>query len=220
MKNQFTLNVKTPCQEKFNQFKTTKNGGFCDSCKKEVIDFTKLSASTIANYFSNKNTQNTCGQFKANQLITYNAMPQSRKRFSLVGSFGLVCLTLFTISTVQAQDTKNQTNNSKTIVTKIQDSFIVKGNVSDDLEAIPGVNVVLEGTDIGTITDFDGNFEFPQKLKKGDVLVFSYVGMASKKVKIENKTSAANISLNMQLDTVIIMGEVAVKEVYKSNRKK
>ena len=40
-------------------------------------------------------------------------MPQSRKRFSLVGSFGLVCLTLFTISTVQAQDTKNQTNNSK-----------------------------------------------------------------------------------------------------------
>ena len=88
------------------------------------------------------------------------------------------------------------------------------------MEAIPGVNVVLEGTDIGTITDFDGNFEFPQKLKKGDVLVFSYVGMASKKVKIENKTSAANISLNMQLDTVIIMGEVAVKEVYKSNRKK
>lgn len=88
------------------------------------------------------------------------------------------------------------------------------------MEAIPGVNVVLEGTDIGTITDFDGNFEFPQKLKKGDVLVFSCVGMASKKVKIENKTSAANISLNMQLDTVIIMGEVAVKEVYKSNRKK
>lgn len=147
-------------------------------------------------------------------------MPQSRKRFSLVGGFGLACLTLFTISIVQAQDTKNQTNNSKTIVTKIQDSFIVKGNVSDDLEAIPGVNVVLEGTDIRTITDFDGNFEFPQKLKKGDVLVFSYVGMASKKVKIENKTSAANISLNMQLDTVIIMGEVAVKEVYKSKRKK
>jgi hypothetical protein len=127
---------------------------------------------------------------------------------------------LFTISTAQAQNSINQVNTTEITASPVQDNFIVKRNVSDDLEPIPGVNVVLEGTEIGTVTDFDGNFEFPQKLKKGDVLVFSYVGLASKKVVIENKASASNISLNMQLDTVVIMGEVAVKKVYKSKRNK
>ena len=220
MKNQISVNIKTPCQENFNQFKTTPNGGFCGSCKKEVIDFTTLSTNAIADYFTSKNTQNTCGQFKANQLNTYQAIPQSKKRFSLVGGIGLACLTLFTISTAQAQNSINQVNTTEITASPVQDTFIVKGNVSDDLEPIPGVNVVLEGTEIGTVTDFDVNFEFPQKLKKGDVLVFSYVGLASKKVVIENKASASNISLNMQLDTVVIMGEVAVKKVYKSKRNK
>ena len=94
MKNQFSLNIKTPCQENFNQFASTPNGGFCGSCKKEVIDFTKMSASAISNYFSNKNTQNTCGKFMSNQL---NAFQQPRKKFSLVGGIGMACLTLFAI---------------------------------------------------------------------------------------------------------------------------
>lgn len=218
MKNQFSLNIKTPCQENYNQFKATPDGGFCSSCKKEVIDFTAMTANAIANYFSTKNKENICGQFKANQLNTYNVIPQSRKRLNLVGSIGLACLTLFTISTVQAQDTRNQTNTTQINASPIQDTFIVKGNVSDEIEPIPGVNVVLEGTAIGTVTDFDGNFEFPQKLKKGDVLVLSYVGFKSEKVIIENKESASNIplSISLKLDTVVIMGEVAVKEVYKS----
>jgi hypothetical protein len=29
---------------------------------------------------------------------------------------------------------------------------------SDSMEAIPGVNVIIDGTNIGTVTDFDGNF--------------------------------------------------------------
>ncbi|WP_452224145.1 carboxypeptidase-like regulatory domain-containing protein [Lacinutrix chionoecetis] len=218
MKNAFTLNINTPCQEDFNSFTATANGGFCNACDKEVIDFTTMKKEDINKYFSTKNTQNTCGRFKAGQLDTQQLKP---KTYGVLSGVGLACLALFSINLSQAQDTRNQTTKTEMSV-PLQDKFLVQGNVSDDLDAIPGVNVVLEGTDIGTVTDINGNFVFPEKLKKGDVLVFSYVGMESQKLTIKDKESASNIALeiNMKLDPVIIMGKVAVKEVYKSNRKK
>ncbi|TXD84621.1 hypothetical protein ESY86_04770 [Subsaximicrobium wynnwilliamsii] len=101
---------------------------------------------------------------------------------------------------------------------QFQNYISVKGNVSEGDTVLPGVNVVLEGTTKGTSTNFDGDFEFPDQLKVGDVLVFSYVGFASQKVIIENKDSASKIDLkiDMKMDSCIIMGKVAVKEVYKS----
>ena len=50
----------------------------------------------------------------------------------------------------------------------------ITGNVTDtEGMPLPGVNVFIEGTAIGTLTDFDGNYEI--QASQGDVLVFSYV---------------------------------------------
>ncbi|MFH6969285.1 SusC/RagA family TonB-linked outer membrane protein [Flavobacterium sp. FlaQc-28] len=51
----------------------------------------------------------------------------------------------------------------------------VTGIVSGDTGVIPGVNVIVKGTKVSTQTDFDGGFSI--KVKTGDVLLFSYVGM-------------------------------------------
>uniref|UniRef100_UPI003019E292 carboxypeptidase-like regulatory domain-containing protein n=1 Tax=Flavicella sp. TaxID=2957742 RepID=UPI003019E292 len=49
---------------------------------------------------------------------------------------------------------------------------------SDDNMAIPGVNVILKGTSIGTITDFDGNYSI--NVSSSDaILVFSSIGFVS-----------------------------------------
>ena len=159
---------------------------------------------------------------KKNQLKSINPKLLKRRKHGIFSGIALACLALLSINTIQAQDTRTQSNTTEAKASTAQESFIVKGNVSDNLEPIPGVNIVLEGTETGTVTDMDGNFEFPEKLKKGDVLVFSYVSMESQKVVIENKESASDIALNvnMKLDTVIIMGKVAIKGVYKSNRNK
>ena len=222
MKNQFSLNIKTPCSEKFDQFPPTPQGGFCGSCEKEVIDFTKMNAQEIVLYFKHKKTQNTCGRFNSDQLKVYN---QKRKSVSFLSGIGLACLSLFSLHAVQAQDTKNQTdsanqNPSEIETSKFQKHLVVKGNVSDENSPLPGVNILLEGTTIGTQTNFDGDFEFPQKLKVGDVLVFSYIGLTSQKVVItdENSTSKIELKINMDMDSCILMGKVAVKQVYKSKR--
>ena len=225
MNNPINLSIKTPCSENFNTFSSTPNGGFCGSCQKEVIDFTKMNSQQIITYFKTKETQDTCGKFNNNQLQTYAVKPQKNKRLSFLSGIGLACLSLFSIISAQAQDTKNQTETSGKNPSEIQDSaleksFIVKGNVSEASVPLPAANVILEGTTIGTTTDFDGNFEFPQQLKKGDVLIFSYMGMNAQKIVIDDQNSASKIELkvDMKMDSCIIMGKVAVKEVYKSKK--
>ncbi|MBU2939483.1 carboxypeptidase-like regulatory domain-containing protein [Lacinutrix sp. C3R15] len=225
MKNQIHLNIKTPCSEDFNQFSSTTKGGFCGTCQKEVIDFTKMNTLEISAFFKNKETKNTCGRFKSNQLTAYNQQAKKSKAHSIISAIGLACLSLFSITFAQAQDSKKveTTGNSSEISAADQQQEIeVKGTIVDENGlALPTATVILQNSTIGTTTDFDGYFEFPKKLKKGDVLLFSYVGYETKKVIIteENATSKINLQVDMNMDTCIIMGKVASKKVYASKRK-
>jgi len=225
MENQLSLNIKEPCTENFNEFALTKKGGFCDSCQKEVIDFTKMNSQEITSYFQIEKTKDTCGVFKENQLKIYESNLSKRKNISFLGGLGLAILSLFPFNKALAQDIKNQTKTSENKPSNFQSiinkkNIVVKGVVVETGVPLPGVTVLLEGTTIGTSTDFDGNFEFPEKLKNGDVLVFSYVGMNSKKVVITDEKAALNVTLevNLKMDSCILMGKVAVKKIYKSKK--
>lgn len=81
---------------------------------------------------------------------------------------------------------------------------IISGTVSDGLGPIPGVNIVAKGSKAGVQTDFDGRYSV--KAKKGDILVFSYVGMNNKEVVVGTSST-----LNVQLDSEAqLMNEVVV----------
>ena len=58
---------------------------------------------------------------------------------------------------------------------------------SSDGAALPGVNVILKGTQEGTITDINGTFSI-QVQDENSVLVFSYVGYNSEEIVVGNKT--------------------------------
>ena len=47
----------------------------------------------------------------------------------------------------------------------------ISGTVSDESGPLPGVNVIIKGTNTGTQTDFDGRYSI--QASTGDVLVFS-----------------------------------------------
>lgn len=51
---------------------------------------------------------------------------------------------------------------------------------------LPGVNVVIKGTNNGTQTDFDGKYDL--QVNQGDVLVFSYIGLITKEVIVSTNT--------------------------------
>ncbi len=218
MKTAIKLSIEKPCKENYNHFAPTSKGGFCNSCKKEVIDFTKMQAEEITNYFKTHTKQNTCGRFNNSQLKTYILKPTRNKWWLPVSNFGLACLAFFTISTTQAQEPKT---NSNTIIPSknSQKPFVVKGTILDETGLpLPSATILLEGTSIGTTTDFDGNFEFPKKLKQGDVLQISYVGYQPKKIKLTENNSLNEISLQVAMSDfdVVIMGTAVTKKVYTS----
>jgi len=134
---------------------------------------------------------------------------QRIKKTSYLAGIAMVCLMLFSVSTAQAQEATTD------------NSFVVKGTVSDEDGPLPGANVILKGSSVGTVSDMDGNFEFPQKLKKGDILIFSYVGLETQYVTIENQNSASNITLKVDsvLEEIIVVGKVATKKVYSSKKR-
>ena len=223
MKTQFQVSIKSPCTENFNHFAPTKEGGFCNSCQKEVIDFSTMKAKEITKYFKTHSGQNTCGRFNSKQLTSYTYSEPHKRKISFISSLAISFIALFSLAKGQAQTIKSNdelgaVNPIRNQTIAIENNITVKGVVSEDGTPLPGANVVLEGTAIGTSTDFDGKFEFPEPLKKGDVLVFSYLGFTSKKVVIKDGNSAKDITLqvNLKADSCILMGAVAVKKVYKS----
>jgi TonB-dependent starch-binding outer membrane protein SusC len=86
---------------------------------------------------------------------------------------------------------------------------VVKGQVTgtDDNQPIPGVNVIIQGTNKGDATDFNGMYSI-ELLPGESALVFTFVGYKPKTVQIGER-EVVNVSLepeSMTLDEVVVVG--------------
>lgn len=73
---------------------------------------------------------------------------------------------------------------------------------------LPGVSVVIKGTTVGTITDFDGNYSLNTELSDSKVLVFSYIGFKTQEIIVDGK-SVINVLMEEDtslLDEVVVVG--------------
>ena len=94
-------------------------------------------------------------------------------------------------------------------------SLTITGKVvdSEGYELI-GSSVTIKGAvGVGTVTDINGNYTLKVKDASKDVLIFSYVGMTSQEVKVNNQ-SVINVTLKadaVMLDEVVAIGYATVK---------
>ena len=90
----------------------------------------------------------------------------------------------------------------------------VRGKVVDSNgESLPGANVVVEGTTIGTVTDLDGNYSITIP-NNSSQLRYSFIGFNSKTLPISN--SVMNVALDeseMELQEVVVVGYGSKKNV-------
>ena len=109
-------------------------------------------------------------------------------------TFILLCLVIG-ISTVVAQNTK------------------VAGSVisADDGLPVIGASIVVKGTMVGIVTDYDGNFtlEVPSN---GKVLIVSYVGMLTQEVPVSPNVRVVLKSDTQNLDEVVVTAMGISKE--------
>ena len=83
----------------------------------------------------------------------------------------------------------------------------ITGQVIDDADLpLIGANVVLKGTTVGTVTDFDGNFSLDVP-ETGGVLVISYTGYSTQELEI-GTSSVLNITMSegVELGEVVVTG--------------
>lgn len=121
---------------------------------------------------------------------------------------GLFSILMFTVVLSNPVIAQNNVQTEKTI----------KGVISDDSGPLEGASIVLKGTQTGVVTDSKGAFTFPKPLKVGDVLLVSYLGYKTVKVKIKADTTTLKITLAE--DLVEFIGEVNTNTPYKSKRTK
>ena len=120
-------------------------------------------------------------------------------------SLGIACFPLSALA-------ENGTNPDSFPSTQ-QENRIIKGKIIDEKgETLIGVSILVKGTTIGTVTDFDGNFSL--EVPKNGTLVISYVGYKSQEIKVSGRTDFA-ITLasdNKLLDEIVVVGYGVVKK--------
>lgn len=138
----------------------------------------------------------------------------------------LITTSLFGIGILQAYGINNYfpenelfPNLSDNGVVQVSDAFEMEhsdiqqltiiGKVTDKQtgEPMPGVNIVVKGTSIGTMSDIDGNYSLA--VSDGNVtLVFSFIGYVNQEVPLQGRSSinVALVSETVGLDEVVVVG--------------
>ncbi len=98
---------------------------------------------------------------------------------------------------------------NKSILENDSSKYItIKGVVKDEKNTpLPFVNVVIEGTAIGTNTDMDGYYEI--EVPEHAVLEFSSIGYMNKSIKATNKTSTV-LNVTLLDDEESLMGDIII----------
>ncbi|MEK6479398.1 TonB-dependent receptor [Catalinimonas sp. 4WD22] len=100
-------------------------------------------------------------------------------------------------------------------VTEEVAAITVSGTVTSQVEGegLPGVNVMVKGSNIGTITDIDGNYNLNVP-NNDDILVFSSIGYTTQEVPVNGRTSidVAMAEDVQSLEEIVVVGYGTAKK--------
>lgn len=114
---------------------------------------------------------------------------------------------------------RKEISDASDIVSNIADdrNWTIQGQVLENIEPpypLPGVNILIKGTSLGTVSD--GNGYFSIKAKKGDVLIFRYLGFKDYEYVVSRSISNLTVSLTAdseELDEIVVTGISEEKRV-------
>ena len=124
---------------------------------------------------------------------------------------------LFSVGTVFSQNSVVAEERDSPVVSKIaNDGSIIKGTVIEEStgKALPGVQVLVVGTKLSTVTDSEGNFSF-RKMESGkynlQFMLFSFSTKIISDVEVvNNEATALTVSLSEMNG---VLNEVVIKTV-------
>ncbi len=197
-------------------------GKVCSKCNQTMHDFRGLSEWDIALTHAKSETK-VCGIYDKNRLEgTKNSFVGVKSKLLISGFIGFFTTNI----SAQTLDTMNYEKVAQVIQINAKDSLsspidksppesmtpsrlhMIRGTIVDVLgNPIFGAPVFIPGTEIGTITDLEGNFfiEYSAEKIRLDTcgLVCSYLGYARKEI---------DLSAYQNLDTIVLQESVVLIE--------
>ena len=95
-------------------------------------------------------------------------------------------------------------------------SQTIKGTIIDENQfPLPGVSVYLEGTTIGTVSDYDGNYLLPTDaegvIKKDSItIIYSFIGFKPQTFKFKSDPSATITQQIILVEDIALLDELVV----------
>jgi len=206
MKN-LKITIPEPCHEDWSKMTKTDKGKFCNSCAKEVFDFTTFSDEQLIKQFEKEG--DLCGRVTTKQLDRDLVLQRKKQQNYLPYAFsGIFSLFLLNSSPSKAQEKPKTIQTDKNFVsiplqnTRVKNNITVSGTVLDETNMpLPGATVLIKGTTNGTSTDFDGKFSLD--CKKTDILIFGYVGYFEQELPVK-KAAHVNLTLDKSLGDAVV----------------
>lgn len=100
---------------------------------------------------------------------------------------------------------------SMNVLAQSSSTINVKGVVKDDLGAVTGASVVVEGTTTGVMTDLDGRFEL--KAPANSTLLITFIGYKSQRVKAQAGELLITLKEDSELlEEVVVIGYGSVRK--------
>jgi hypothetical protein len=228
MSNKF--HIESPCHENWQDMSPSDKGRFCDSCAKEVVDFTAKSQQEIAAHLQQA-TGGTCGRFMPHQIKVgklaqaTTPIPITRKpairRIRLVASSALAFLGLSllwsktTVAQNYGDDGRISPGEKEAIRVWNSTAKTIRGTVRDSITKTPialatitiesGGQMIADG-----FTDENGFYELtisPGKMQGDSISVTGYGSFyASKKLQslaITKDTTTLNFELWLGAASVV-----------------
>lgn len=212
MNTRIQLSIPQPCHEGWAAMSPTEKGRFCDSCQKEVIDFTKSSDREIAAVL--ENSTNVCARILPSQTDRELIIPHHRKhRAATVAAVAVLAVSpaltyaQTPVQTEQQPAVRNTTMLGKAVI--IKSLNMVQGTVVDEENLpAPGVNIAVKGTNATTSTDIDGKFSV--QAEKGDTLQITSIGYQELEIIVDEQDFTK--PLQLRSEPVILGGMMVMRE--------
>lgn len=158
--SKINLSIPKPCHENWEEMSSASKGKFCNSCQKNVFDFTASSDREIVNAF--EKNKNLCGRFLETQLNRDLVIPKEKSSVWLAATSAMISFIGFGSQEVSAQgNVKTEQTDSKLLNSSEKsqkEDILVSGIVyGDNKTPVPHLGIYIKATKIGE-TNENGNF--------------------------------------------------------------
>ena len=177
---------------------------------------------SIANSFNHSSLKK-----RITMMIKKKSNPWARLKYAYVLPLAAVAVAAFArpevsnelaeISTAKVNDLTSivKAEEVKSVENSSDEKFNISGQVWEypAKKPVPGASIIIRGTTTGTLADKDGKFTLP--VKKGDVLVVSYIGLQTQSVVVQ---ADVNLGIWMKEDVqsmeeMVVVGQTPKEEV-------